>query len=705
MLYYTIAQGKIQAGFWICSAVRYMALFAIWVFHGREKHGKINGMVILQKDSSIIVCVKDPGVLSTDEPGGLPSLVREALGDAAAAVYPVHRLDRVVGGLTLLARSRETASALGKQLMSGGFEKQYLAVVRGALPAPAGTFTDLLIRDKARKMTLAVKEPQKGAAEAVLHYSSPARSGDLSLVRVTLETGRTHQIRVQFASRGLPIVGDRKYGPAAEAEENCPGIALWSARLAFSHPETGKRISVSCPPPFVWPWTLFPDGALSVSEDAAPPARTSSHAAATGTAGNASPMPEGRKDTAPGKASSGKEKPAAPDPWAHTPCPLAKKCGGCQYQHIPYARQLELKEAKVRRLLAKYCKVEPIVPMASPFHYRGKVQAAFGLDSRGKILSGVYQSSSHRIVPVSDCMIEDRTADRIITEIRKMLPSLRIPVYDQRRGTGWLRHVLVKRSFTTGEVMVVLVAANPIFPAKKRFLSALLEAFPEIVTVVLNVNDRYTSLVLGERETVLYGDGYIEDELCGCRFRVSPRSFYQVNPAQTETLYRTAIDFAGLTGSERVLDAYCGTGTIGIAASAFAAQVTGVELNRDAVHDAIANAKRNGVKNCWFTCADAGQFMEQAAAEGEKCDVVFMDPPRAGSDRRFLSSLLRLSPSQIVYVSCNPETLARDLDILVRGGYSAERARCVDMFPFTEHIETVVQLSQQKPDTLYHSRS
>ena len=267
--------------------------------------------------------------------------------------------------------------------------------------------------------------------------------------------------------------------------------------------------------------------------------------------------------------------------------------------------------------------------------------------------------------------------------------------YDERRETGFLRHVLVRRSFSTGELMVVLVAATPRFPLQKPFLKALLERHPEITTVVLNVNDAFTPLVLGKRETVLYGPGYIEDELCGLRFRISPASFYQVNPAQTERLYETAMDFAGLTGRERVLDAYCGTGTIGLVASRRCASVAGVELNRDAVRDAIANAKRNGIKNAWFTCADAGRFMAGAAAEGEGCDVVFMDPPRAGASEEFLSALLSLAPPRVVYISCDPGTLARDLAVLKKGPYRAGRIQPVDMFPHTEHIECVVKLSRE----------
>lgn len=377
-------------------------------------------------------------------------------------------------------------------------------------------------------------------------------------------------------------------------------------------------------------------------------------------------------------------------------CPQIKKCGGCQMQHLPYSRQLEIKQGRVNRLMGKFCRVEPILGMEDPCHYRNKVQAAFGTDAHGKIISGVYQSSTHRIVNVDDCLLEDKIADAIIVDIRKMLPRFKISAYDERRGSGWLRHVLVKRSFHTGETMVVLVAATPIFKLQKPFLSELLERHPEIVTVILNVNDKFTSLVLGEKEKVLFGTGYIEDELCGLRFRISPKSFYQINPVQTEKLYNTAIKFAGLTGKERVLDAYCGTGTIGLAASMYAAEVAGVELNRDAVRDAISNAKRNNVTNCWFTCADAGRFMTEMAQKGETCDVVFMDPPRAGSDKAFLSSLLLMAPRRVVYVSCNPETLARDVAMLTDGGYRVNRIQPVDMFPHTEHVETVVSLFRQK---------
>ena len=381
------------------------------------------------------------------------------------------------------------------------------------------------------------------------------------------------------------------------------------------------------------------------------------------------------------------------------PCPQHKKCGGCQLQRMPYEEQLHRKQAREIALLGGFGHVEEIIGMADPTHYRNKVTAAFALDSRRRIISGVYQSSSHRVVPVDDCLIEDRICDRIIVDIRKMLPAFKIKVYDERSGTGWLRHVLVRRGFATGQVMVVLVAASPIFKLQKPFLKQLLELHPEITTVVLNINDRFGPVVLGNRDKVLFGSGTIEDLLCGYRFRISPSSFYQINPVQTEILYGTAVDFAALTGEETVLDAYCGIGTIGITASAGAKQVIGVELNREAVGDAIVNARLNELKNCWFTAGDAGEYMRRMAEDCMRPDVVFMDPPRAGSDQKFLSSLLKAAPGRILYISCNPETLARDLRVLTAGDYTVRRIQPVDMFPYTEHCECVVKLVRRGTDT------
>lgn len=375
-------------------------------------------------------------------------------------------------------------------------------------------------------------------------------------------------------------------------------------------------------------------------------------------------------------------------------CPLAKKCGGCQLQNMTYERQLRWKQARCEILLKKFGKVEKIIGMENPYHYRNKVQAAFGRTKNGKIISGVYQSGSHRIVSVDSCMTEDEIADKIIVDIRNMLPSFKIWTYDEDRGTGFLRHVLVKRGFSSGEVMVVIVGASGYFPMKKKFTAELLRKHPEITTVVLNINPKDTNLVLGDKEEILFGNGYIEDTLCGCVFRISPKSFYQINPLQTEKLYGKAMELAKLDKNTTVLDAYCGIGTIGLVAAKTAGNVIGVELNPDAVKDAISNCKRNGMKNARFYCADAGDFMQELAANGEKFDVVFMDPPRSGSSKKFIDSLAAASPETVVYISCNPETLARDLNMLTHKGYKVKKICPVDMFPHTNHIECVVLLTR-----------
>ena len=340
--------------------------------------------------------------------------------------------------------------------------------------------------------------------------------------------------------------------------------------------------------------------------------------------------------------------------------------------------------------------------MENPYHYRNKVQAAFALDRHSNIISGVYQSSSHKIVPVTVCMTEDEKADEIIGTIRRLLKNFKLRPYNEDTGRGFLRHVLVKRGFKSGQIMVVLVTGTRDFPKKKDFVATLLKIHPEITTVVQNVNNQKTSMVLGNRSEVLFGDGYITEQLGDFSFRISPKAFYQINPIQTEVLYNTTLEFAGLTGKETVIDAYCGTGTIGIFASPKAKKVVGVELNPDAVKDARVNAKLNSAENTEFYNADAGEFLADAAVSNEKYDVVIMDPPRSGSTVKFLKSVVKLAPKTVVYVSCNPETLARDLMFLVRNGYKVKKIQPVDMFPHTNHVETVVLLSHKKADSYIH---
>lgn len=375
-------------------------------------------------------------------------------------------------------------------------------------------------------------------------------------------------------------------------------------------------------------------------------------------------------------------------------CPYAKKCGGCQFIDMPYEKQLERKQKALKALLGKFARVSPIIGMEDPLHYRHKVHAVMGYE-KGEPIAGVYQEKSHRLVRVDQCLIENEKADAIIQSIRGLLKSFKIKTYDEDSDRGLIRHIMVRVSHATGEIMVILVLRSPILPSKNNFAKALLKLHPEITTIVLNVNDKKTTMVLGQRDIVLYGPGFIYDSLCGVRFRLSPQSFYQVNPLQTEILYREALKLAKLTKKDKVIDAYCGIGTIGLIASRQAGSVLGIELNREAVKDARENAKHNQCKNIEFACADAGEYMVEMAQDGEKADVVIMDPPRSGSNEAFLSSVCRLSPNRIVYISCGPQSLARDLDYLTAHGYHAERIQPVDLFPMTVHVETVCLLSKK----------
>ncbi|MDO4329171.1 MAG: 23S rRNA (uracil(1939)-C(5))-methyltransferase RlmD [Lachnospiraceae bacterium] len=381
------------------------------------------------------------------------------------------------------------------------------------------------------------------------------------------------------------------------------------------------------------------------------------------------------------------------------PCPVADRCGGCQLLHLPYDKQLKQKQELIESLLKGICPVHPIIGMENPWHYRNKVHAVFDHDKKGNPISGVYEAGSHRVVPVERCLIEDEKADEIIGTIRGMLKSFKIRTFDEDSGYGLLRHVLIRRGFSTGQIMTVLVTASPVFPSKNNFVKALRQKHPEITTIVQNINDRNTSMVLGDKETVLYGKGYIEDTLCGRTFRISSKSFYQINPVQTEKLYGKAIELAALTGKELVIDAYCGIGTIGIIAAAAAGKVIGVELNQDAVRDAVSNAKANHVENIRFYCNDASLFLSEMAQAGEKADVVIMDPPRSGSTEVFMKSVKELGPSKVVYISCGPQSLARDLKNFKTLGYQAKEAWPFDLFPGTkEHVETVVLLTRNKAE-------
>ena len=374
-------------------------------------------------------------------------------------------------------------------------------------------------------------------------------------------------------------------------------------------------------------------------------------------------------------------------------CKYVEKCGACHLGSKSYEEELVDKKKFVEKNIGKFCKVNDVYGMYYPYHYRNKVHAVFGR-IKDEVVAGTYAEGTHTIIPIKDCAIEDAQASAIISTVTELISSFKLWVYNEDTGRGMMRHILIRKGMSTKQVMVVLVTATVDFPHKNNFLAELRRRHPEITTIVQNINDQKTTMVLGERNKTLYGDGYIEDVLCGLRFRISPNSFYQINSAQTQSLYKKAIQLAALTGKETVIDAYCGIGTIGMSMASKSGRVLGIELNKQAVKDAKANAKRNNITNIHFTAADATQYMMNMAENGQHADVVVMDPPRSGSTEEFVKTVAKLSPDRVVYVSCNPETMGRDLEWFKNAGYVAKEAFPYDMFPFTEHVETVCLLSK-----------
>ena len=413
--------------------------------------------------------------------------------------------------------------------------------------------------------------------------------------------------------------------------------------------------------------------------------------------------------------------PAKPFAQPASACPVERECGACQHVSVPYAEQLARKDAHVADLFANVADaaaLRPVIGMDDPYHYRNKVVSPYapgrklqgtsaprgakvrdgrsdrdgrrGQKPRREILCGMYAAGTHRIIPTDGCLIENEEAKRIIRAVRDLMPRFGIEPYREDAGSGFLRHAVVRVGHTSGEILVTLVTNGRAFPASRAFCRELVKRCPRITSVVQNVNERQTNVILGEREQTLYGPGFILDKLCGLSFRISSQSFYQVNAVQTEVLYERAIELAGFTGTECAIDAYCGTGTIGlVAAKRGARQVIGVDTVASAVRDARENAKHNGVENAQFVVGDAGSFMRERAAANEAVDVLLMDPPRAGSSEEFLAAAATLAPRRIVYISCNPETQVRDLLFLREHGYAVSVVQPVDMFPHTDHIETI----------------
>ena len=371
-----------------------------------------------------------------------------------------------------------------------------------------------------------------------------------------------------------------------------------------------------------------------------------------------------------------------------------KKCGGCPLLELPYARQTAKKQARVSTLLGHYAPVEPLRPMQEPWHYRNKAIATFA-NRQGRLVLGLYAEGTHKVLPGADCLLQQEALNRTLAAVLEAARACRWTAYDEDRGTGLVRHAVL-RAARDGRVLVTIVTARPELPGSRNFCAAVHKAAPWVVGIVQNINPTATSAVLGNREKTLFGRDYVADTLCGLQFAISSRSFYQVNPTQTEILYRTALAQAALTGKETVVDAYCGIGTIGLCASAHAGRVIGVERNPAAARDAAANARHNKIENAEFICADATAWMLQAADEGLRPDVVFLDPPRAGSTPECIAAVAKMAPRRVVYVSCDPETLARDVVLFGRSGYRARKFIPVDLFPHTRHIETVALLTPNK---------
>ena len=381
-------------------------------------------------------------------------------------------------------------------------------------------------------------------------------------------------------------------------------------------------------------------------------------------------------------------------------CPVAGPCGGCQLQSLSYEAQLAFKQRKVKNHLERIghftdVEVEPVLGMdREPFRYRNKAQFPFGLGKDGRIVTGFYAGRTHSIIEQEDCLLGSEKNARILAIIKAFMEEFHVDPYDEETHRGVVRHALIREARATGEIMVCLVGNAPRLP-HAEILTERLRRIPEITSISYNVNQERTNVILGRRIVNLFGPGYITDRIGGISYQISPLSFFQVNPEQTETLYRTALSYAGLAGTETVWDLYCGTGTISLFLAQKARQVYGVEIIPAAIENAKANAALNGIANAEFYVGKAEEVLpEKYREEGIRADVIVVDPPRKGCDETLLHTMVQMAPERIVYVSCDSATLARDLKILCENGYELRKVQPVDMFPNTVGIENVVLLSR-----------
>lgn len=383
-------------------------------------------------------------------------------------------------------------------------------------------------------------------------------------------------------------------------------------------------------------------------------------------------------------------------------CPSALKCGGCQIQHMDYRWQLEHKTQKVIDSIErigglKGIVVKPAIGMEEPWRYRNKAQFPIG-EMEGTLKAGFYVKKSHHIVEIDDCIIQHEANSSIIREVKRFMQEYNIPAYNESSGEGIIRHVVTRVGCTTGEIMVIVVATRRYFPGKDELAKRLSERIPGVTSIILNINERNTNVILGEECVTLWGNDYIRDFIGELEFQISPLSFFQVNPIQTLVLYDKAVEYAGLSGSQTVIDAYCGIGTISLFLAKSAGKVYGIEVVKEAVEDARKNAAINGIENVEFMAGRAEELMPNLDSQGVRPDVVVVDPPRKGCDETLLKTIADMQPNRMVYVSCNPATLARDLAYLDKHGYKTVEVQPVDMFPHTAHVECVVLLKRKHSD-------
>ncbi|NMA14602.1 MAG: 23S rRNA (uracil(1939)-C(5))-methyltransferase RlmD [Clostridia bacterium] len=379
-------------------------------------------------------------------------------------------------------------------------------------------------------------------------------------------------------------------------------------------------------------------------------------------------------------------------------CEHFEKCGGCQLQHLDYAEQLKYKQKIVYNALKRIggldVTVLPVIGMASPWQYRNKAQVPIGTVN-GKVQAGFFEKGSHNIVDLNNCHIQHPVNDQVVHTVRKLLQELKISVYNENAHRGLVRHIVARTSFATGEVLVIIVTNGRELPETKKLITALRANINNLVGIVQSINTRRGNAILGQEEKTLWGQPYLIEKLGSLTFRLSPRSFFQVNPQQTEILYQKAKEYAKLQGQETVFDLYCGIGSIALFVADVAAKVIGVEIVESAVEDARQNAKLNDISNVEFHTGAAEEVVPRLYQQGYKADVVLVDPPRKGCDDRLLKTMAAMQPERIVYISCNPATLARDLKYLTAHGFTVIEVQPVDMFPQTAHVETVVLMSRK----------